>query len=105
VHAFLGKQFRSLATLIIKNFFLISSLDLPSFSLNPLHFVLSLEPLVESLSLSFLNAPFKYHKAAVKSPQSFLFSRLNQPSSQLFFVGEVFHPPDLYMSMAKQVYK
>jgi len=43
--------------LIIKNFFLISRLNLPSFSLNPFPLVLSPQTLLWSLSPSFLQPP------------------------------------------------
>ncbi|KAK4822238.1 hypothetical protein QYF61_011879 [Mycteria americana] len=46
----LGNLFQCLTTLIVKNFFLISSLNLPSFSLKPLPLVLSLHALVKSPS-------------------------------------------------------
>ena len=46
--------------------------------------------ILSSLSSSFLQAPFVHWKAAVRSPQSLLFSRLNSPKSQPFFIGEVF---------------
>ncbi|KAK4832076.1 hypothetical protein QYF61_020632 [Mycteria americana] len=69
----LGNLFQCFTTLIVKNFFLISSLNLPSFSLKPLPLVLSQQVL--------LKTPFKYCKAAMRSPQSLLFSRLNNPSS------------------------
>ena len=66
---------------ILKNFFLISGLNLPSFSLKPLPLVLSLHALVKSSSPAFLQAPSRYRKAAVRSPQSLLFCRLNSPNS------------------------
>ncbi|KAK4807110.1 hypothetical protein QYF61_018451 [Mycteria americana] len=56
----LGNLFQCFTTLIVKNFFLISSLNLPSFSLKPLPLVLSQQALVKSLAPSFLEAPFKY---------------------------------------------
>jgi len=42
---------------MVKNFFLMSHLNLPSFSLRPFPLVLSLHPLVKSPSPSFLSAP------------------------------------------------
>jgi len=53
----LGNLFQCLATLTEKNFFLISNLNLPSFSLKPLPLVLSLLALVKSPSPAFLQAP------------------------------------------------
>jgi len=52
--ASLGNLCQCLTTLMVKNFFLISSLNLPSFSLEPFPLVLSLHSLVKSPSLSFL---------------------------------------------------
>ncbi|KAK4824458.1 LOW QUALITY PROTEIN: hypothetical protein QYF61_015836 [Mycteria americana] len=77
----LGTLFQCFTTLLGKNFFLKSSLNLPSLSLKPLLLVLSQQALLKSLSLSFLQAPFKYWKAAIRSPHSLLFSRLNKPNS------------------------
>ena len=45
---------QGLTTLMGKNFFPISNLNLPSFSLEPFPLVLSLHPLVQSPSPSFL---------------------------------------------------
>jgi len=61
----LDNLFQCLTTLIVKNFFLISSLNLPPFSLKP------------------FTGKFKarYRKAAIRSPQGLLFSRLNNSSS------------------------
>jgi len=50
----LGNLFQHLITIIVKNFFLISHLNLPSFSLNLLPLVLSLQALLKSLSPPFL---------------------------------------------------
>ncbi|KAK4807049.1 hypothetical protein QYF61_018390 [Mycteria americana] len=61
----LGNLFQCFTTLIVKKFFLISSLNLPSFSLKPLPLVLSQQALAEQ-------------------PQ------LSQP----VLIGEVFHPSD-----------
>jgi len=49
-----------LTTLTVKNFFLLSYLNLPSFILKPLPLVLSLCALVTSPSPAFLQAPFRY---------------------------------------------
>jgi len=55
--ASLGSLGQGLTTLMGKNFFLISHLNLPSVSLEPSPPVLSLHPLVQSPSPSFLSAP------------------------------------------------
>jgi len=78
--ASLGNLFQCFTTLMVKNFFLISNLNLPSFSLEPFPLVLSLHALVKSPSPSFLS-PFQVLAAALRSPRSLLFSRLNSPNS------------------------
>jgi len=77
----LGNLFQCLTTPTVKNFFLISSLNLPSSSLKPFHLVLLLHVLIKTFSPVFPSAPFRYWKAAVKSPQSLLSSRLRSPNS------------------------
>jgi len=77
----LGNPFQCFTTLIVKNFFLLSSPNLPCFSLKPSPLVLSLLSLLKRLSPSFPSAPFKHWKAAIRSPRSLLFSRLNKPNS------------------------
>jgi len=52
--ALLGNLCQGLTTFRVKNFFLISNLNLPSFSLEPFPLVLSLHTLVKSPSLAFL---------------------------------------------------
>jgi len=54
--ASLGNPGQGLTTLIAKNFFLVSNLNLPSFRLEPFPLVLSLHTLVKSPSPSFLLA-------------------------------------------------
>ena len=66
---------------IKKKIFLISSLNLPSFSQKPFPLVLSQQTPLKSLSSSFLQPPFRYRKAVIMSPQSLLFTRLNSSSS------------------------
>jgi len=66
---------------LLSYFFFPFYLNLPSFSLKPFHLVLSQQTLLKSLSPSFLKLPFRYWKAAIRSPRSLLFSRLNSPSS------------------------
>ena len=74
----LGNLFQCLTTLRVKTFFLMSNLNLPSFSLNSLPLVLSLYALVKSPSPAFLCATFRYWKAAAQSAWS---HRLNIPNS------------------------
>jgi len=50
----LGNLCQCFTTLMVKNFSLISNLNLPSFSLQPFLLVLSLQALVKSPSPSFL---------------------------------------------------
>jgi len=52
----------------------------PCLNLKPFPLVLSLSTLANSYSPSCLYAPFKYRKAAMRSPWSLLFSKLNKPS-------------------------
>lgn len=56
LHHLSGQSVQCFTTLLIKNFFLISNLDLPPFILKQLPLVLLLPP-------SFFKAPFKYWKA------------------------------------------
>jgi len=60
--ASLGNLCQCLTTLVVKNFFLISSLNLPSFSFKPLPLVLLQQALLKSLSQSFLQAPLQVLK-------------------------------------------
>ena len=77
----MGSLFQSLTTLRVKNFLLISNLNLPSFSLKPFPPILSLSAHSRSQSPSCVHVPFKYWKATARFPQSILSSRLNKPSS------------------------
>ena len=54
----LGNLCQCLTTLTVKNFYLISNLNLPSLSLEPFLLVLSQQTLLKSLSLSFLQTSF-----------------------------------------------
>ena len=82
IHNLLGQPVPVVfTTLWVKNFPLISNLNLPCLSLKPFPLVLSLSTHVNSCSPSCLYAPFKYWKATMRSPQSLLFSKLNKPSS------------------------
>jgi len=87
-----GKPGQLSYTLTVKNFFLISSLNLPSSTLKPFPFILLLCPSKKSLP-RFPGAPFKYWKATITSPQSLLFSVMKSPNClSLFLVGEVLQP-------------
>jgi len=74
--SYLGNLFQCVNTLCVKNFFLISNLNLPCLSLKPFPLVLSLSTLVNSPSPSCLYVSFKYWKATMRSPWSLLFSIL-----------------------------
>ena len=80
-HNLLGNLFQYVTTLCVKCFLLISNLNIPCLSWKPSPLVLSLSALINSCSPSCLYVPFKYWKAAMKSPRSLLFSKLNNPSS------------------------
>jgi len=77
----LDNLFQCFTTLIVTSFFLIFSLNLPSLSLKPLLLVLSQQALLNRFSPSFLQGPFGYWKAALRSPCSLLFSRLKSPNT------------------------
>ena len=71
-----------LTTLWVKSFHPTSSLNFPSFSLKPFPLVLSLLGHVKCWSPPpHLYIPFKYWRAAMKSPWVFLFSKLHKPKS------------------------
>jgi len=78
--ASLGSLGQRFTTLIVKNFFLISSLNLSCFSLKPLPRSITPCPCRKSLSILPVG-PFRYWKTAERSPCSLLFSRLNSPNS------------------------
>ena len=80
VTASLGNVGQGLTTLTVKNFFLLSNLNLPSFSLKLLPLVLSLHALFKSPSPS-PSQPLQTLAAALRSPRSLLFPRLSSPSS------------------------
>lgn len=77
-----------------QSFSLTSHLNFSSFSLGPFPLVLSLSAHVQSCSPTFQYALFKYWKATMRSPQTLLFSRLNNPNSQPIFLGEFLKPSD-----------
>jgi len=78
--ASLGNLGQGLTALTVKNFCLISYLNLHSFSLKPSPLVLLLHALVTSPSPS-LSQPLQALAAALRCPQSLLLSRLTSPSS------------------------
>jgi len=75
-----GNLCQGLTTLRGKNSFLISNLNLPSFSLKPSPLVLSLQALVQSPSPA-LSQPLQALAAALRSARSLPFPRLSSPSS------------------------
>ena len=56
-------MFQCLTTLTVENFFLISNLNIPSFSLKPFSIVLLQQSLLKHLSPSLLQSHFRYWKA------------------------------------------
>ena len=62
IHSLLGQPVQCVTTLWVKNFPLISNVNLPCLSLTPFPLVLSLSTLVNSCFPSCLYAPFKYWK-------------------------------------------
>jgi len=77
IHNFSGQPLQCLTNLTIKKkkkIFLIFNVNLQSLSLKPLPLVLSLETLAKHLSPPVLQTP------TTRSPQSLLFSRLNNPN-------------------------
>ncbi|KAK4823530.1 hypothetical protein QYF61_003039 [Mycteria americana] len=79
----LGNLGQCFTTLIVKSVFLISSLNLPSFSLKPLPLVLSQQALLKILE-----------GCNKVSPEPSLLQAEQPQLSQPFFRGEVFHPSD-----------
>jgi len=87
----LGNPFQSFTTPTVKNFFLITSLNLPSLSLKPSPLVLSQQALLKRLSSSFLQAPFRYrtafplgplvHKPDLKTALWYALARAGHPGS------------------------
>ena len=61
-------MFQCITTLCVKNFLLMSKLNLPCLSLKPFLLVLSLSTLINSCSPSCLCVPFKYWNATMRSP-------------------------------------
>jgi len=71
----------SVITLCMKNFSIISNLNLPCLSLKPFPFVLSLFTLVNSHSPSCLYAPFKYWRK-VRSDRTSKMIQFQPPAAQ-----------------------
>jgi len=78
--ASLGSLGQCFTTLMVKNFFPISNLNLPSFSLEPFALSYHCTPLCKA-PLHPSCRPLQALAAALRSPQSLLFSRLNSPNS------------------------
>ncbi|KAK4818202.1 hypothetical protein QYF61_008586 [Mycteria americana] len=85
----LGNLFQCLPTLIVKNFFLKSSLNLPSLSLKPLILVLSQQAL-----LKILEGCYKV------SPQPSLLQAEQLQLSQPVLIGEVLQPLDHFHGLS-----
>ena len=90
--ASLGNLGQCLTTLTGKNFFLMSNLHLPSFSLQPFPLVLSLHTLAKSPSPSFLSAPPGTGSCSKVSPQPSLPQAEQPQPSQPFLPAEVLQP-------------
>ena len=88
--ASLGNLGQGLTTLRVKNFFLISSLNLPSFSLKPSPLVLSLHALVKSPSPALLQQVLE--SCSKVSPQPSLLQAEQPHLSQPFLTAEGFQP-------------
>ncbi|KAK4828307.1 LOW QUALITY PROTEIN: hypothetical protein QYF61_025319 [Mycteria americana] len=88
----LGNLFQCLTILILENFFLISNLNLPSFSLKPLTLVLSLHALVKSPSPAFL-PPAGTGRLLEGLPEPSLLQAEQPQLSQPVFIGEVLQHP------------
>ena len=81
--------------LIAKNFFLISSLNLPSFTLKPLPLVLSQQALAQEIVPFLPIVPLGLALEGNKVSLEPSFLQAEQPQlSQPFFTGEVFQPSD-----------
>mgnify|MGYP001855329352 CR=1 FL=1 len=78
--SFSGQLCHCLTALLVKNFFLKSNLNLPSFTLKPLPLVLSVLDHVQSWSPS----SFKYWKAVVRSSGAFSSPYWTSPAFSIF---------------------
>jgi len=98
--ASLGNLCQCLTTLIVKNFFFISHLNLPFFSLKPLPLVLSLHALVKKSLSSFPVGPLRVLEGCYKICQQPSLLLAEQPQlSQSFLTAEVFHPSDHFCGL------
>jgi len=92
--ASLGNLFQCLTTLTVKNFFLISNLKLPSFSLKPFTLALSLHTLVKSPSPSLL-CPLQVLEGCYKvSPEPALLQAEQPQLPQPVLIAEGLQPSD-----------
>jgi len=97
--ASLGNLGQGLTTLRVKNFFLISHLNLPSFSLKPLSPVLSLHGLVK-VPLQLSCRPLQVLEGCSKvSPQPSLLQAEQPQLSQPFLTAEVLQPSDNFCGL------
>jgi len=87
--ASLGNLGQRFTTLMGKNFFRISDLNQPSFSLEPFPLILSLDPLVKSPSPSFLLAPSGTGNCSKVTPEPCLLQAEQPQPPQPVLVGEV----------------
>jgi len=92
--ASLGSLGQCFTTLVVKNFFLIAHLNLPSFSLEPFPLVLSLQTLVKSPSPSFLSAPSGTGSCSKVSSQPSLLQAEQPQLPHPALSGEVLQPSD-----------
>ena len=88
-----GQLVPVLTSLTVINFFLMSNLNLRSFSSKPLSLVLSQQTLLKNLSIFFLQPPFRYQKAALRPPWRILQAKQPQLPWPVL-TEEVFHPLD-----------
>jgi len=91
--ASLGNLGQGLTTLMGKNFFLISNLNLPSVSLEPFPLVQSLHTLGKSPSPSFLSAPSGTGSCSKVTPEPSLLQAEQAQLPQPLLVGEMLQPP------------
>ena len=85
----LGNLFQGSVTLTVKKCFLMIRGNLLCFSLCPLPLILSLGTVEKSLALFSLYPPFRYLYTLIRSPLSYLLSRLNGPRSLRVFLKGV----------------
>ena len=92
--ASLGNLGRGLSTLMVKNFFLISNVNLPSFSLELFPLALSLHTLMKSPSPSFLQVPSGTGSCSKVSLEPSLLQAEQPQLPQPVLVAEVLQPSD-----------